>query len=129
MPSSYGGHSWHPIAISPQTGLVYIPAMELPTLYSDPAANAPPNTAWRNGRILAFRLDGKAILPEVQPVPAHLLLDLARSAQTGISRPVRGSPPIIAWRATGPAPATCCPTFPSPRRSRMPRGMGTSAQR
>jgi hypothetical protein len=27
MPSAAGGHSWHPMSMSPQTGLVYIPAM------------------------------------------------------------------------------------------------------
>jgi quinohemoprotein ethanol dehydrogenase len=33
MPGGGGGHSWHPQAFSPQTGLVYIPAMENSTLY------------------------------------------------------------------------------------------------
>jgi quinohemoprotein ethanol dehydrogenase len=27
MPSAAGGHSWHPMSMSPETGLVYIPAM------------------------------------------------------------------------------------------------------
>jgi len=29
MPGPDGGHSWHPMAYSPQTGLVYIPAQEI----------------------------------------------------------------------------------------------------
>ncbi|QUD88477.1 PQQ-dependent dehydrogenase, methanol/ethanol family [Phenylobacterium montanum] len=30
LPSSFGGHNWHPMAFSPKTGLVYIPAQEVP---------------------------------------------------------------------------------------------------
>lgn len=32
-PSPFGGHNWHPMSYSPQTGLVYIPAMDVPFLY------------------------------------------------------------------------------------------------
>ncbi|MEP4892537.1 MAG: PQQ-dependent dehydrogenase, methanol/ethanol family [Aliiglaciecola sp.] len=30
LPSPFGGHSWHSMSYSPDTGLVYIPAMDLP---------------------------------------------------------------------------------------------------
>ena len=33
FPSPYGGHNWQPMAFNPQTGLVYIPAQEVPFLY------------------------------------------------------------------------------------------------
>src|SRR5262249_18547125 len=33
FPSPYGGHNWQPMAFNPQTGLVYIPAQEIPFLY------------------------------------------------------------------------------------------------
>jgi quinohemoprotein ethanol dehydrogenase len=33
FPSPYGGHNWQPMSYSPQTGLVYIPAQEVPFLY------------------------------------------------------------------------------------------------
>ncbi len=33
-PSSSGGHNWHPMAFHPGTGLVYIPAQEMPGLYT-----------------------------------------------------------------------------------------------
>ena len=37
-PGSLGAHNWHPMAFSPQTGLVYIPVNEIPTPYvADPA--------------------------------------------------------------------------------------------
>jgi quinohemoprotein ethanol dehydrogenase len=34
-PGSAGAHSWQPMSYSPKTGLVYIPAQELPFLYAD----------------------------------------------------------------------------------------------
>ena len=38
LPSSYGAHNWHPMAFSPDTGLVYIPAQDIPFAYiPDPA--------------------------------------------------------------------------------------------
>ena len=33
MPTGFGGHNWHPMAYSPKTGLVYIPAQDLPAVY------------------------------------------------------------------------------------------------
>ena len=33
MPGPLGGHNWHPMAFSPKTGLVYIPAMEMGNFY------------------------------------------------------------------------------------------------
>ncbi len=60
-PSALGAHNWHPMAFSPKTGLVYLPAQEVPFAYqTDPnyshkqgawniaviaALNAPPNNA------------------------------------------------------------------------------------
>ncbi len=34
VPGASGGHSWHPMAYSPQTGLAYIPALSVPGYYS-----------------------------------------------------------------------------------------------
>lgn len=34
FPSPFGGHNWHPMAYSPDTGLVYIPAQEVPFVYN-----------------------------------------------------------------------------------------------
>jgi quinohemoprotein ethanol dehydrogenase len=58
-PSALGAHNWHPMAFSPQTGLVYLPAQEVPFFYQTDTAykhtpgvwniavntlvNAPPN--------------------------------------------------------------------------------------
>jgi quinohemoprotein ethanol dehydrogenase len=33
LPAPYGGHNWHPMAFSPDTGLIYIPAQDIPFAY------------------------------------------------------------------------------------------------
>jgi len=33
LPAPFGGHNWHPMSFNPITGLVYVPAQELPWLY------------------------------------------------------------------------------------------------
>jgi len=33
LPAPYGGHNWHPMAFSPDTGLIYIPAQDVPFAY------------------------------------------------------------------------------------------------
>jgi PQQ-dependent dehydrogenase (methanol/ethanol family) len=35
FPSYLGGHNWHPMSFSPDTGLVYIPVLDIPSLYAD----------------------------------------------------------------------------------------------
>jgi PQQ-dependent dehydrogenase (methanol/ethanol family) len=35
MPSGIGAHAWHPMSYSPLTGLVYLPAMQVPSAYQD----------------------------------------------------------------------------------------------
>jgi PQQ-dependent dehydrogenase (methanol/ethanol family) len=35
VPGPLGSHNWHPMAFSPETGLVYIPAHTLPTVYAE----------------------------------------------------------------------------------------------
>ncbi len=38
VPSYLGGHNWHPMSFNPQTGLVYIPALDFPAAYGRPEA-------------------------------------------------------------------------------------------
>jgi len=33
LPAPYGGHNWHPMAFNPDTGLIYIPAQDIPFVY------------------------------------------------------------------------------------------------
>ena len=35
LPSPFGGHNWHPMSYNPNTGLVYLPAQEIPHIYAD----------------------------------------------------------------------------------------------
>jgi quinohemoprotein ethanol dehydrogenase len=53
-PGPGGAHNWHPMSFNPNTGLVYIPIMELPGLYSDKGIDrahwkAPPNIEFATG--------------------------------------------------------------------------------
>jgi len=36
FPSYLGGHNWHPMSFSPQTGLAYIPVLDIPAMYGQP---------------------------------------------------------------------------------------------
>ncbi len=60
MPSPFGGHNWHPMAYNPSTGLVYLPAQDIPFLFDqEPDFEAKPNT-WNLGA-------GNAHLPPPEP--------------------------------------------------------------
>ncbi len=48
-PSPYGGHNWQPMSFSPQTGLVYIPAQDVPFVYGHDAAFKPRLRGFNNG--------------------------------------------------------------------------------
>ena len=49
VPAPYGAHNWHPMAMNPDLGLVYIPAMELGQPYiADPRFNSKP-AKWNTG--------------------------------------------------------------------------------
>ncbi|MFN0024579.1 MAG: PQQ-binding-like beta-propeller repeat protein, partial [Parvularculaceae bacterium] len=50
LPGPLGGHNWHPMSFSPRTGLVYIPAQEIPFLYGeDTAFTANAGAGWNTG--------------------------------------------------------------------------------
>lgn len=49
LPGPYGGHNWHPMSYSAATGLVYIPALEIPYLYSDDSNMDRPRGTWNLG--------------------------------------------------------------------------------
>lgn len=52
-PSGIGAHAWMPMSFSPKTGLVYIPAMELPLIYgNDPKFQVHPGR-WNTGDTFA----------------------------------------------------------------------------
>ncbi len=46
FPSALGAHNWHPMAFSPKTGLVYLPAQEVPFAYATEAGYTHRQGAW-----------------------------------------------------------------------------------
>jgi PQQ-dependent dehydrogenase (methanol/ethanol family) len=62
LPSALGAHNWHPMAFHPGTGLVYIPAMEIPYIFGTDQAYARRPGQWNLGidTILAAIPDDKA---------------------------------------------------------------------
>ncbi|MFN7056838.1 PQQ-dependent dehydrogenase, methanol/ethanol family [Hyphomonas sp.] len=60
-PGPLGAHNWHPMAFSPQTGLAYIPAQEIPQAYAeDPRFTSRP-VGWNTG------VDFSAGIPPIAP--------------------------------------------------------------
>lgn len=53
-PSGHGAHSWQPMAYSPQTHLVYIPAQEVPMAYQASPTFKPRDGGWNLGVDLAI---------------------------------------------------------------------------
>ena len=51
MVGALGGHNWHPMAFSPKTGLVYIPAQHGRGFYADPADFKYVAGAWNTGML------------------------------------------------------------------------------
>ena len=49
QPSPYGGHNWQPMAFSPNTGYVYIPALDIPFAYDQDRAFEYRPGEWNTG--------------------------------------------------------------------------------
>ncbi len=49
VPGPLGGHNWHPMAYSPDTGLAYIPAQEIPQAYVTDPRFADGSSKWNTG--------------------------------------------------------------------------------
>jgi quinohemoprotein ethanol dehydrogenase len=49
IPGPLGAHNWHPMAFSPDKGLVYIPAQTIPQIYVDEQPGAKPQVYWNTG--------------------------------------------------------------------------------
>jgi PQQ-dependent dehydrogenase (methanol/ethanol family) len=49
IPAPYGGHNWHPMAYSPKTGLIYIPAQDIPFIYGTDEKFTPTPGLWNIG--------------------------------------------------------------------------------
>ena len=78
MPSGLGGHNWHPMSYSPDTGLVYLPSQDIPAPYLEDAGFEHADGFWNTG--VDFRM---------LETPA----DPAMAAE--VAKMVRGQ--LIAW--------------------------------
>lgn len=78
VPTAIGAHSWHPMSFSPLTGLVYLPANEIPGAYAAQKDWKPSNLGFQTGMDYA-----KTALPNDPAV-----VEAARKAVTGS---------LIAW--------------------------------
>lgn len=67
-PTPVGAHSWTPMAFSPQSGLVYIPAIDLQVTYDDRGITA---ANWKRTEGMALDYGVK---PNVQPAPGEKTL-------------------------------------------------------
>jgi quinohemoprotein ethanol dehydrogenase len=61
LPGPLGAHNWQPMAFSPDTGLAYIPAQEIPQAYAEDPRFASRPTGWNTG------IDFSAGVPPIAP--------------------------------------------------------------
>tara|TARA_R110001599_G_scaffold353231_1_gene591088 strand:- start:174900 stop:177059 length:2160 start_codon:yes stop_codon:yes gene_type:complete len=78
LPGPIGGHNWHPMSYSRDTGLVYIPAMDVPFVYQTDEEFLYREGFWNTGT------DNRAAALPDDPVIKQAVLDAVRGA-------------IIAW--------------------------------
>jgi quinohemoprotein ethanol dehydrogenase len=94
-PSQAGGHNWHPMSYSPQTGLVYIPAIDAPMIYVDTSKRPVGEVqgAFTVPGLFPEGYDPKALAPLFGAMPS--LDELA--ARAGGPRPPQSRGELRAW--------------------------------
>ncbi len=97
LPSANGAHNWHPMAFSPQTGLVYIPTQDIAGIYSlseqwkSEKQFTPKKNWWNTGIDWGDYVDAINALPEIPMEKGYLK---AWDPATG----------EVKWQAEYPAP-------------------------
>jgi PQQ-dependent dehydrogenase (methanol/ethanol family) len=71
-PSGIGAHAWHPMSYSPQTGLVYIPAMHVPLSYGDDVNYTRRIGRWNTG--VSFLAPPEGSVPGATPLERRAAL-------------------------------------------------------
>ncbi|MBT8100114.1 MAG: PQQ-dependent dehydrogenase, methanol/ethanol family [Gammaproteobacteria bacterium] len=76
MPSGFGGHNWHPMAFSPETELVYLPAQDIPGPYMTEADFTHTDGVWNTGVDLELLQlpDDPAVVAEIMKSMSGQLL-------------------------------------------------------
>ena len=94
LPSGHGAHNWQPMAYSPKTNLVYIPAQEVPMAYQSDAPFVAREGGWNLGVNLAINTlpDDKAGLKAVRAILKGYLIAWDPIQQKEIWRVDHGGP-------------------------------------
>ena len=94
LPSGHGAHNWQPMAFSPKTNLVYIPAQEVPMAYQSDAPFVGREGGWNLGVNLAINTlpDDKAGLKAVRAILKGYLIAWDPIQQKEIWRVDHGGP-------------------------------------
>jgi len=74
-PAPYGGHNWHPMAFNRDTGLVYIPALDIPFNFAQDNAFRYEPGEWNTGVDLAETIptsDPDEMVEDLRDVKGHL---------------------------------------------------------
>ena len=72
FPSGIGAHAWQPMSYSPQTGLVYIPAMHVPLSYADDVDYVRRPGRWNTG--VSFLAPPEGSVPGATPLARRTAL-------------------------------------------------------
>ena len=75
-PSPYGGHNWHPMAYNPDTGLVYVPALDIPMVFGQPSQFEYNIRTWNTGLDQTLMAPPDSLTGELEAlklVKGHLL--------------------------------------------------------
>jgi len=75
QPAPYGGHNWHPMSYSPDTGLVYIPALDLSFSYAQSNAFKHQPGEWNTGTDFTEMVPAKdpdQMIADLRNVRGHL---------------------------------------------------------
>lgn len=75
FPGPLGGHNWHPMSFSPETQLVYIPAMEMSNLYVPDKDYEYTPGQWNLGHRAATAEDVPEAVVQLTGVPADVLVE------------------------------------------------------
>ncbi len=102
-PSALGGHNWHPMAFNPETGLVYIPAQNIPQPYSSPEEWTPSSLGWNNGVGRSKPQSEKVIEGQktYQRPPSDVGIHIPTEEEKAAMQPVKdrklGPGALVAW--------------------------------
>ncbi|MFK7897026.1 MAG: PQQ-dependent dehydrogenase, methanol/ethanol family [Myxococcota bacterium] len=82
-PAPMGGHSWHPMSFHPETGLVYIPAMENVHAYLPSERFRYRAGAWNTGEDFKRLTEGIEDYPAIREIPCGLTRLIAWDPKLG----------------------------------------------